>query len=82
MKDPVSWLSPPIEPYETGRLPVSPVHEIYFEESGNLPAAGDLSAWRAWRRLSRSETARQEGRVVARLPLLSQHRLKADGERY
>ena len=35
MKDPVTWLYPPIEPYNTGRLRVSPVHEIYFEESGN-----------------------------------------------
>ena len=35
MKDPVTWLYPPIEPYNTGRLQVSPVHEIYFEESGN-----------------------------------------------
>ena len=35
MKDPVSWLYPPLEPYNTGRLRVSPVHEIYFEESGN-----------------------------------------------
>src|SRR5258707_931323 len=35
MKDPVTWLYPPIEPYHTGRLQVSPVHEIYFEESGN-----------------------------------------------
>ena len=35
MKDPVSWLYPSIEPYNTGRLQVSPVHEIYFEESGN-----------------------------------------------
>src|SRR5579863_1142690 len=35
MKDPVSWLYPPLEPYNTGRLPVSSVHEIYFEESGN-----------------------------------------------
>ena len=34
-KDPVTWLYPPIEPYNTGRLQVSPVHEIYFEESGN-----------------------------------------------
>ncbi len=38
MKDPVTWLYPPIEPYNTGRLQVSPVHEIYFEESGNPPA--------------------------------------------
>ena len=35
MKDPVSWLYPPIEPYNTGRLQVSSLHEIYFEESGN-----------------------------------------------
>src|SRR5678815_175947 len=35
MKDPVTWLYAPIEPYNTGRLQVSPVHEIYFEESGN-----------------------------------------------
>ena len=34
-KDPVTWLYPPIEPYNTGRLQVSLVHEIYFEESGN-----------------------------------------------
>jgi proline iminopeptidase len=35
MKDPVTWLYPPIEPFGTGRLQVSPIHEIYFEESGN-----------------------------------------------
>ena len=35
MKDPVTWLYPPIEPYNVSRLRVSPVHEIYFEESGN-----------------------------------------------
>ena len=28
-------LYPEIEPYRTSRLKVSPVHEIYFEESGN-----------------------------------------------
>jgi proline iminopeptidase len=28
-------LYPPIEPYRTGRLPVSPLHTLYFEESGN-----------------------------------------------
>jgi len=28
-------LYPPIEPYRTGRLPVSEVHDLYFEESGN-----------------------------------------------
>ena len=26
---------PEIEPYRTGRLKVSDLHEIYFEESGN-----------------------------------------------
>lgn len=35
MKDPATWLYPPIEPYSTGRLKVSPLHELYFEESGN-----------------------------------------------
>jgi proline iminopeptidase len=35
MKDPLSWLYPPIEPYNTGRLKVSSLHEIYFEENGN-----------------------------------------------
>jgi proline iminopeptidase len=34
-KDATTWLYPPIEPYNTGRLPVSSLHEIYFEESGN-----------------------------------------------
>lgn len=28
-------LYPDVEPFRTGRLKVSPVHEIYFEESGN-----------------------------------------------
>jgi proline iminopeptidase len=28
-------LYPPIEPFRTGRLPVSDLHELYFEESGN-----------------------------------------------
>jgi proline iminopeptidase len=35
VKDPLTWHYPPIEPYNTGRLKVSGVHEIYFEESGN-----------------------------------------------
>jgi proline iminopeptidase len=35
VKDPVSWLYPPIEPYRTSRLKVSDVHELYYEESGN-----------------------------------------------
>ena len=34
MKDSITWLYPPIEPYNTGKLQVSPIHEIYFEESG------------------------------------------------
>jgi len=34
-KDPVTWLYPPIEPFHTGRLRVSDLHELYFEESGN-----------------------------------------------
>jgi proline iminopeptidase len=29
------WIFPEIEPYRTGRLAVSPLHEIYFEECGN-----------------------------------------------
>src|SRR5262249_10546326 len=28
-------LYPPIEAYEQGRLKVSPIHEIYYEQSGN-----------------------------------------------
>lgn len=32
---PLRTLYPPIEPYRTGRLKVSPIHELYFEESGN-----------------------------------------------
>ncbi len=35
MKDPITWLYPALEPFNTGRIKVSPVHEIYFEESGN-----------------------------------------------
>lgn len=35
MKDPVTWFYPEIEPYRTGRLRVSDLHELYFEESGN-----------------------------------------------
>ncbi len=30
---------PSFEPYSTGRLCVSPVHELYFEESGNPPVS-------------------------------------------
>ena len=35
VKDPHSWMYPPIEPRVTGRLKVSDVHELYWEESGN-----------------------------------------------
>lgn len=35
LKDPSSWLYPEIEPYRTGKLKVSNIHEIYYEESGN-----------------------------------------------
>ena len=34
-QDPNTWLYPDIEPYRTGRLQVSEVHDLYFEESGN-----------------------------------------------
>ncbi len=34
MTEPRRELYPPIEPYRTGRLPVSDAHELYFEESG------------------------------------------------
>jgi len=34
VKDPITWLYPLQEPFNTGRVRVSPVHEIYFEESG------------------------------------------------
>src|SRR5512147_1891321 len=35
MKDPLTWLYPALEPYRRGRLRVSALHEIHFEESGN-----------------------------------------------
>jgi proline iminopeptidase len=35
LKDPINWTYPPIEPFNTGRLRVSDLHELYFEESGN-----------------------------------------------
>lgn len=35
IKDPQNWLYPEPTPYRSGTLRVSPVHEIYFEESGN-----------------------------------------------
>ena len=36
MKDPVTWAYPEIEPFDTGRLRVSPLHEIAYEQCGNL----------------------------------------------
>lgn len=35
IKDPLTWLYPATEPYNIGKLKVSDLHEIYFEESGN-----------------------------------------------
>jgi len=35
LKDPLTWLYPPIDCRLTGRLKVSGIHEIYYEESGN-----------------------------------------------
>jgi proline iminopeptidase len=35
VKDPLTWLYPSLEPYNTGTLKVSDLHEIYFEECGN-----------------------------------------------
>ena len=35
VKDPINWLYPEIEPYRTGRLRVSDVHDLHFEECGN-----------------------------------------------
>ena len=35
VKDPTTWLYPPLEAYRTGRLAVDAPHELYFEESGN-----------------------------------------------
>ena len=34
-QDPNTWMYPPIEPYRTGMLKVSSVHNLYFEECGN-----------------------------------------------
>jgi proline iminopeptidase len=35
VKDPLHWMYPPIEARRTGRLRVSDVHDLYWEESGN-----------------------------------------------
>ncbi len=34
-KDPIHWRYPAIQPYRTGRLKVSELHDLYWEESGN-----------------------------------------------
>ena len=34
-QDPNSWQYPPIEPHESGMLPVSDGHQLYYEVSGN-----------------------------------------------
>lgn len=34
-RDPLTWRYPDLDPYKTGRLKVSNIHELYFEESGN-----------------------------------------------
>jgi proline iminopeptidase len=34
-QDPNTWMYPEIEPYRTGMLKVSLIHELYFEECGN-----------------------------------------------
>ncbi len=35
LKDPQTWLYPPVEPYDTGRLRVSGPHELHYEQCGN-----------------------------------------------
>lgn len=35
MRDSVTWRYPEIEPFETGRLRVSAIHDLYYEVSGN-----------------------------------------------
>jgi len=56
MKDPVTWLYPPIEPYNTGRLQVSPSTRSISRKRQPLRQACDLSARRSRRRF-RSQTA-------------------------
>jgi proline iminopeptidase len=34
-RDPSTWCYPQIEAFRSGKLKVSPIHEIYYEESGN-----------------------------------------------
>src|SRR5512147_63606 len=35
VKDPQTWAYPELEPYDTGLLPVSPLHTLAYEQSGN-----------------------------------------------
>ena len=35
VKDPLTWLYPPVEAYRTGRLKAGDGHDLYYEESGN-----------------------------------------------
>ena len=35
LKDPLTWMYPPLEPHRTGTLEVDGGHTLYFEESGN-----------------------------------------------
>jgi proline iminopeptidase len=35
LRDALTWMYPPLQPYRTGRLKVSDVHELHFEECGN-----------------------------------------------
>jgi len=57
MKDSVTWLYPPIEPFNTGKLRVSPVHEIYFQESGKPSGKPVIFLHGRSRRWLRSQTA-------------------------
>lgn len=34
LKDPLTWAYPPIEPHDTGRLRVSALHELHYEQCG------------------------------------------------
>ena len=46
-------LYPEIEPFDTGRLKVSPVHELYYEQCGN-PEGKPVIFLHGLRRLHRS----------------------------
>ncbi|HJW08992.1 MAG TPA: alpha/beta fold hydrolase, partial [Holophagaceae bacterium] len=35
LKEPLTWLYPPVEPYAEHRLKVTDLHELHVEESGN-----------------------------------------------